>query len=107
MTIKFRSDNPQALLAKFKKLINQREADGKIKTWEEQDGGFVHTSEQGKGKGRFEASISVDGLYLIFSLKKSANDFSYAYYHGHLLQAFIEHLSAGFDFSRYVDGRNK
>lgn len=107
MTLKFRTDTPADLLAAFKKLINQRERKGKIDTWEEYDGGFRHTAPDWKARGLFRSSISGDGKYLLFSMKKVEDPFAYAYYHGHLLQTFIEHLNARFQWATYVDGRKR
>lgn len=107
MSIKFRTDTPSALLTKFKKLIAQDESKGRINTWEEYDEGFRHTAKDWKDKALFKAKISDDKKYLIFSISTLKDDYAYAYYHGHLLQTFIEHLSQDFQHSQYNDGRKK
>ena len=107
MTIKFRTDAPDALLTKFKNLINQDEPKGRINTWEEYEKGFRHTSKEWKDSALFNATVSDDKKYLIFTLAKSQGAYAYAYYHGHLLQAFIEHLGKYFISSLYNDGRKK
>lgn len=105
--IKYRTDTPGKLLTEFKTRINQREQKGKIDTWEEYGGGFRHTAHDWKDKGKFIATISEDDQYLIFRMEKFEDSFAFAYYHGHLLQAFIAHLSPHFQFARYVDAREK
>jgi hypothetical protein len=107
MVMKFRTDTPQHLLGEFKALIEQKEQKGKIDTWEVHDGGFRHTSQNWQDKGLFKAYISDDKKYLEFRLVKYSDSFAFAYYHGHLLQAFIEHLSGKFQHSLYSDGRPK
>jgi hypothetical protein len=108
--LRFKSSNPQGLLDNFKKLINQKETKGKIDTWEEHDGGFRHTSKEWKDLGLFKASLSDDGQHLLFSFSKSKGTYSYAYYHGHLLQSFVQHLNKHFELAQYLDDaprRNK
>jgi hypothetical protein len=112
MTIYFASENPDALLKKFKDLINQSEQEGKIKTWEEHGGGFRHTAPDVKDFGVFKARTITDKnsgqRWLRFDLKtkKSRDNYAYAYFHGHLLQAFIVHLNKYFDRSVFRDTRN-
>lgn len=103
--LRFKSSNPQGLLDNFKKLINQKEPEGKIDTWEEHDGGFRHTSKNWKDGGLFRAVISDDGQHLRFNLSTYKDDYSFSYYHGHLLQAFIEHLNKQFEWAQYIDKR--
>jgi hypothetical protein len=105
--LQFATDKPNELLQKFKRLINQKEKKGKIETWEEFEGGFRHTSEDWRKKGKFEAEISKDGKSLDFFLKKAEDHYTFSYYHGHLLQAFIEHLNNDFQKAQYTDTRSK
>lgn len=107
MVMKFRTDTPKNLLAQFKGLIEQKEPKGKIDTWEVHDGGFRHTSQNWRDKGLFKAFIPDDEKYLEFRLVTYKDAFAFAYYHGHLLQAFIEHLNDKFQHSLYIDGRQK
>lgn len=107
MSIKFRTDAPGALLNKFKNLINQDEAKGRINTWAVDGSEFHHTAKDWKDRALFKATISDDNKYLIFSIIKLQDKYAYAYYHGHLLQIFIEHLNEHFQSSHYSDGRKK
>ncbi|EKF64892.1 hypothetical protein B194_2112 [Serratia plymuthica A30] len=40
-------------------------------------------------------------------MKDVKNGYAYAYYHGHLLQTFIEHLGGSFSSSTFSDSRKK
>lgn len=107
MSIQFRTDAPSVLLTKFKDLINQHEAKGRINTWAVDGAVFRHTAKDWKDKATFKATISEDKKYLIFSISELQGDYAFAYYHGHLLQTFIEHLNEHFQHSYYSDGRKK
>ncbi|MBR8657879.1 hypothetical protein KDH83_31685, partial [Achromobacter sp. Marseille-Q0513] len=96
MTIRFWTANPQGLLDKFKELIEQEEPKGRINTWEQHDGGFRHTAKDWKELGLFKSAIAEDKKSLIFNMTVNKGEYTYAYYHGHLLQTFIEHLGAHF-----------
>ncbi|MEI7181969.1 hypothetical protein WCT96_01425 [Pectobacterium carotovorum] len=107
MTIRFWTDNPQGLLNKFKELIEQDEPKGRINTWEQQSGGFRHTAKDWKELGLFKPKIADDKKSLIFHMTTVKNDYAYAYYHGHLLQTFIEHLGGHFDRATFADSRTQ
>ena len=115
MSIFFVAKNPEALLQNFKDLIEQTEQEGKIKTWEQHNGGFRHTAPEVKSYGIFEPHFGTEKngqKWLRFDLKLSKikhNDpeYAYAYFHGHLLQAFIVHLNKEFDWATFVDKRGK
>lgn len=104
MTLRFTTSDPISLLNEFKKLIKQTEPKGKIKSWIESDGGFRHNSDW-KDKCLFMANISEDKTHLVFTTNQVKEEFAYAYYHGHLLQTFIEHLNTKFSSVRFFDGR--
>ncbi len=107
MTIRFWTGNPQGLLNKFKELIEQDEPKGRINTWEQHSKGFRHTANDWKELGLFTPKIADDKKSLVFSMTKAKGDYAYAYYHGHLLQTFIEHLSGRFDRATFSDSRTK
>ncbi|AFI89583.1 hypothetical protein [Pectobacterium parmentieri] len=107
MTIRFWTNNPQGLLNKFKELIEQDEPKGRINTWEQHSEGFRHTARDWKELGLFIPRIADDNKSLIFNMKGVKNAYAYAYYHGHLLQTFIEHLGGRFSSSTFSDSRTK
>ncbi|MBD8239512.1 hypothetical protein ALP39_200480 [Pseudomonas marginalis pv. marginalis] len=106
MTLRFTTSDPMSLLENFKNLIKQTEPKGKIKSWIAIDGGFRHNSDW-KDKCLFQAVISADKTCLIFTTSQIKEEFAYAYYHGHLLQTFIEHLNTKFTGVNFFDGRKK
>lgn len=107
MALKFKTDNPQALLNKFKELINQTEAKGKIDTWEEHGKGFRHTSKNWTEGNLFVPDIPESNDVLRFTMAEVKDSYGYAYYHGHLLQVFVQHLNTLFVSALFTDTRNK
>lgn len=105
--LRLRTDDPVGLLNRFRQLIRQKNRRGRIDTWEETACGFGHTAANWQGLAWFKAEVSGDGRELLFMLHKPRSEYAFAYYHGHLLQVFIEHLNDGFKSARYVDGRKK
>lgn len=105
--LRFYTAEPAALLSNFKQLINQKEPKGRIDTWEEHGKGFRHTAADWKEKGLFEASIATDNKSLEFKTIELSEPYAFAYYHGHLLQAFVEHLGSRFSSAEYRDFREK
>ncbi|GAB0077028.1 hypothetical protein I4I80_10615 [Pseudomonas syringae pv. tomato] len=86
---------PEALLAEFKKRVSQSEQKGKITTWEENSqGNFTHKADQVHGQAWFCATIQKDRLR--WNLRapggKPISRYVFAYYHGHLTEAFINHF---------------
>lgn len=105
--LRFKTDDPVVLLAAFRRLIRQSGRRGRIDSWEETASGFGHTAPNWQGLAWFKAEISMDSRELLFLLHKPKSEYAFAYYHGHLLQVFIEHLNDGFDSAKYTDGRKK
>lgn len=105
--IRFWTENPQGLLNKFKELINQDEPKGRINTWEEHKDGFRHTAKDWKETGLMEPVIADDKKSLYFKMTVAKGEYAYSYYHGHLLQTFIEHLSKHFKSAQFSDTRTK
>jgi hypothetical protein len=92
----FRTTKPQALLNAFNKCID----DGDVKTWEkDKDGDFTHKAAQWKNRGWLRPEV-VAGTALkftiLFSSKETEKRLVYSYYHGHMLETFLNHLSASF-----------
>jgi hypothetical protein len=104
MAVNFMTDNARALLDSFNARIDQSEAKGKITTWEKSDDGkyYTHTSVDWRKKAWFKPNVETDRL--VFNILKPKNaDVStvvYGYYHGHLIETFLNHFDADFQTGR-------
>ena len=98
MALYFSTTNPQALLNAFDARIKQAEAKGKITTWEKVDGHYTHRAEEWSRKAFFKPIIN--GSVLTFNIikPKGANISTvvYGYYHGHLIETFLNHFDQSF-----------
>ncbi len=98
----FYTSNPQRLLDEFDKRIEQKETKGKITTWEKSSDGvyYTHKSEEWGKKAWFRPTVET-GKLTFNIIKTNANNVSqvvYGYYHGHLIETFLNHFDA--DFSK-------
>ena len=100
MAIYFVSDRAQALLNKFVAKIDQKEAKGKITTWEKSDDGeyYTHTSAEWRKKAWVKPSVESSRLVFNIIKPKSTNVSAvvYGYYHGHLIETFLNHFDEDF-----------
>lgn len=100
MAVIFYTEKPKTLLSEFDKRIEQSEAKGKITTWQKSDDGeyYTHKADEWAKGAWFRPSTSSGKL--IFNIIKSKNsDVSatvYAYYHGHLIETFLNHFDNEF-----------
>jgi hypothetical protein len=100
VAIYFATNEAQALLKKFVEKIDQEEAKGKITTWEKSDDGiyFTHTSAEWRKKAWMKPSV--EGACLVFNIIKPKNanisKVVYGYYHGHLIETFLNHFDKNF-----------
>jgi hypothetical protein len=96
MAAQFSTNSPQALLDKFDAAISQRELKGKIETWEKSDDGnyYTHRAKDWNKKAWFKPAVK-SGV-LVFNIIKPQNanisGLVYAYYHGHLIETFLNHF---------------
>lgn len=96
MAIHFASSDPAVLLKAFDARISQTEPKGKITTWEKSvDGKFyTHKATDWAKKAWFKPSMQAG--YLTFNIIKPQNQnistTVYGYYHGHLLETFLNHF---------------
>lgn len=100
MAVDFISSNPQVILNKFNKAIEQDEPKGKITTWvrSEDKKYYTHKAEEWKSQAWFKPIIK-DGVLTFNIIKPKNADIStvtYAYYHGHLTETFLSHFDALF-----------
>lgn len=113
--LKFYTKDPAGLLQKFKAKLKAKQGQDSIQTWEQVGETFGHTSERWKGKLAFKATINADATepnltFTVASMAKGTQEeqqIFYAYYHGHLLQTFVDHLGEHFTAARYADTRDK
>lgn len=99
MAIHFLTSNAKHLLEQFDARIAQTEAKGKIKTWQKNSGGYyTHVAPEWKEQAWFKPKIASDRL--TFNIVKSQDSvvtpLVYAYYHGHLLETFLNHFDTLF-----------
>ena len=102
MSLSFNTSNPKALLGLFIEAINRESGEkGSITTWEvASDGFFTHTSKEWAKKLWFKAKITPNNSQLVFLTLppkgKSISVTAYGYYHGHLIETFLNHFEKEF-----------
>ncbi|MBB4378365.1 hypothetical protein [Bradyrhizobium sp. SBR1B] len=100
MSISFSTADPEALLAKFNTAIEQREQKGKIQTWERSADKqyYTHKAPDWHRKAWFKPRIEAERL--VFNIIKPQNadvtSVTYGYYHGHLIETFLNHFDSNF-----------
>jgi hypothetical protein len=107
--LQFNTTRPQALLNAFDKLIKE----GDIATWQkDSDGDYTHKAAQWKSRAWMRPTV-VAGSALQFTILFSKNEAErrlvYSYYHGHLVESFLNHLYGeftGFEGSPSPSGRD-
>jgi hypothetical protein len=100
MAINFYTSNPSNLLAQFDKRIAQTEPKGKVMTWIKTPDGkhYTHTSADWKGKAFFRPVIHAGKLTFNIIRPEGKNIASvvYGYYHGHIIETFLNHFDSDF-----------
>ncbi|OGT54755.1 MAG: hypothetical protein A3E01_18755 [Gammaproteobacteria bacterium RIFCSPHIGHO2_12_FULL_63_22] len=103
MAIHFLTPDPASLLKEFDARIHQTEAEGKITTWEKLEDGkhYTHKAADWKSKAYFKPSVGKDRLTfnIIRPKDKSVTVPVYGYYHGHLMETFLNHFDKKFTTS--------
>ena len=100
MAVHFLTSDPEGLLKKFDARISQREEKGKITTWEKSSDGkyYTHKAKEWHAKAWFRQNTEPGRL--VFNIIKSQNSdvttVVYAYYHGHLIETFLNHFDKDF-----------
>lgn len=99
MAVTFKTTKPKSPLKNFITRIEQKEAEGKITTWDmDNDGDFTHKASDWRAKAWFKSVVGTDTLTFNIIKRKDA-DMSrivYAYYHGHLVETFLNHFDDQF-----------
>ncbi|AYQ27634.1 MULTISPECIES: hypothetical protein [unclassified Polaromonas] len=99
MAIHFMTSDPKRLLAEFDARIAQKEAKGQITTWlKASDGRYTHLAEAWQNKAWLKPKIQSDGLTfnIIKPPESNIKNMVYAYYHGHLIETFLNHFDSQF-----------
>jgi hypothetical protein len=99
MAVTFHTPNPAALLKAFQSAITQKEPEGSITTWEiTQSGHFTHKGKQYAKDAFFLASTGEGKLVfnIIRPKGKNVEIRAYGYYHGHLIETFLNHFDQQF-----------
>lgn len=100
MAVHFITSTAQTLLKEFDARISQKEQTGKIITWEKSDDGkyYTHKAAEWAKKAWFLPTIETNQLTFNIIKPKNQNvtDVVYGYYHGHLIETFLNHLDKGF-----------
>lgn len=95
MALYFYTDRPKALLADFKKKIDE----GHIATWSyDKDGDFTHTTEQWKNEAWLRPVPESDrlALYIIKPQSKKISSVVYSIYHGRFIESMLAHCDKTF-----------
>lgn len=99
MATYFHTQSPQALLDGFDARIRQSESKGKITTWEKVDGGYyTHKASDWHGKAFLKPQVSAGLLTfnIIAPTGQAVSVVAYGYYHGHLIETFLNHFDTSF-----------
>jgi len=96
----FFTSSPKALLDEFNKRIAQTQQEGRITTWERSADGvyYTHKAAEWTKKAWFKPSIASDRLTfnIIRPQKQNVTLTVYGYYHGHLIETFLNHFDKTF-----------
>lgn len=114
MAVRFYTENGHSLLNAFNTRISQKETTGKITTWERSEDGvyYTHRAKEWNKKAWFKPVVY--SKYLAFNIIKPKNSnisiTVYGYYHGHLIETFLNHFDDKFDSgegtARAISGDN-
>lgn len=97
MSVKFATATPNALLKAFKEKVTQDEKEGSITTWELlQSGHYTHKGHQYAREAFFLPEAQPHNNVLLFKIIRPQGENistrAYAYYHGHLIETFLNHF---------------
>ncbi|MBS0980824.1 hypothetical protein [Acetobacter thailandicus] len=103
MAIRFFTSNPTSLLALFNQRIAQTEQKGKITTWVRHSGDnhYTHISNQWRNKAFLKPTVYDEKLVfnIIAPEGQSVSVVTYGFYHGHIIETFLNHFDDNFERS--------
>lgn len=100
MAIHFTTSKAQPLLASFDSRISQTQSQGKITTWEKTaDGYYTHKAHEWARKAWLRPKVETNRLTfnIIRPQNQKVSPLVYAYYHGHLIETFLNHFDGDFN----------
>jgi hypothetical protein len=95
MAVRFETPDPEALLNRLRKAIN----DGVIETWTyDKDGDFTHTAKEWNKQAWLRPRIEPERLSFYIIPRKGVNisRVLYAVYHGRLIETALSHCDDAF-----------
>lgn len=99
MAVYFKTENAASLLKKFDARIAQTESKGKITTWvKRSDELYTHKAADWVNKAFLKAVVEAEQLRFNIIRPKGENIAVevYGYYHGHLIETFLNHFDKDF-----------
>lgn len=100
MAIHFTTKDAKSLLQAFDARISQEEPKGKITTWEKSSDGKYYTHKAADWNKAAWLLPKIEATQLTFIIIKPQNKkisaVAYAYYHGHLIETFLNHFDKSF-----------
>lgn len=101
MAVRIDTSAPSQLLAKFTKAVTAPHGTrGGITTWVKSDTGdfYTHAAHEWKGKAWFKPAVKTGELVfnILPSQGQKVSVLAYAYYHGHLIETFLNHFDQDF-----------
>ena len=100
MAIHFTTSSAQTLLKAFDARISQTEPKGKITTWEKSKDGKYYTHKAPEWNSLAWLLPKCESNQLTFNIIKpnsrNVTTIVYAYYHGHLIETFLNHFDTSF-----------
>lgn len=100
MAVYVKTKNAAALLDFFREKVEQSNPDGKITTWKPSSDKkyFTHASKQWEYAAWMKPSVETDRLafYIIKSKDKAVTQTAYGFYHGHIVETFLNHFDLQF-----------
>ena len=101
MAIHFTTTDAAKLLKDFDARITQTAAQGKITTWEKSNDGRHYTHKATEWHAKAWLLPKVEAGQLTFNIIKpkdrNVTPTVYAYYHGHLIETFLNHFDKSFE----------
>lgn len=100
MSVKFTASDPKSLLKAFDDRIAQTKQEGRITTWEKLSDGvhYTHKAVEWRNKAFFKPKFAQSKL--VFNIVKpkdaAVKAIVYGYYHGHLIETFLNHFDQQF-----------
>ncbi len=101
MAVYFMTSDAAGLLKAFDARIAQKKQEGKITTWEKSEEGkyYTHKAKEWRAKAGFKPKTEQSRLvfHIIKPQNQNVSRTVYGYYHGHLIETFLNHFDKKFN----------